>query len=194
MGIVRAGVYVPRYEHLELRSDTNFARGFAYQGTIGRTLTASHRPAKFAFVGYGEMLPNPENTITLNPARKDAWGIPIPHITCVMSDNEKAMLLEQMRSIREMVEAAGLQVEFNGSSLKFEETGAGAFPDDDPISRWLFRKNFKSSMAMGAAIHESGGATDASCFASGGCAGTTLTLMALSIRASEYIANNRGTL
>ena len=216
---VSGGIYVPRYENLELRSNTNFARGFAYQGTIGRTFTVSHRPAKFAFVGFGEMLPNPENTITLNPVRKDAWGVPIPHITCVMSENEKAMLLEQMKSIREMVEAAGMQVEFNGSSLKFEETGAGAFPYDDPISRWLFRKNFKGSMAMGAAIHESGGArmgsdpsnsivnmnnqcwdvpnvfvTDASCFASGGCAGTTLTVMALSIRASEYIANNRGTL
>jgi len=216
---VSGGVYVPRYENLERRSNTNFARGFAYQGTIGRTFTASHRPAKFAFVGYGEMLPNPENTITLNPARKDAWGIPIPHITCAMSENEKEMLLEQMRSIREMVEAAGMQVEFSGSSLKFEEAGAGAFPDDDPISRWFFRKNFKASMAMGAAIHECGGArmgsdpsnsivnvnnqcwdapnvfvTDASCFASGGCAGTTLTIMALSIRAGEYIANNRATL
>ena len=216
---VSGGVYVPRYENLELRSNTSFARGFAYQGTIGRAFTASHRPAKFAFVGYGEMLPNPENTIALNPLRKDRWGMPIPHITCRMSGNEKAMLVEQMRSIREMVEAAGMQVEFNGSVLTFEETGAGAFPDDDPISRWFFRKNFKRSMAMGAAIHESGGArmgsdpsnsivnmnnqcwdapnvfvTDASCFASGGCAGTTLTIMALSIRAGEYIANHRGTL
>lgn len=216
---VSGGVYVPRYENLERRSNTRFARGFAYQGTIGRAFTASHRPARFAFVGYGEMLPNPQNTITLNPARKDAWGVPIPHIRCAMSENEKAMLLEQMRSIREMVEAAGMQIEFNGSSLKVEETGAGAFPHDDPISRWLFRKNFKSSMAMGAAIHESGGArmgpdpahsivnlnnqcwdapnvfvTDASCFASGGCAGTTLTIMALSIRAGEYIANHRGAL
>jgi len=216
---VSGGVYVPRYENLERRGNSDFARGFAYQGTIGRTFTASDRPAKFAFVGYGEMLPNPENTITLNPVRTDALGIPIPHITCVMSDNEKAMLLEQMRSIREMAEAAGLQVEFNGSSLKFEEAGAGAFPDDDPISRWFFRKNVKLSMAMGAAIHECGGArmgsdpshsivnmnnqcwdapnvfvTDASCFASGGCAGTTLTIMALSIRAGEYIANNRRTL
>lgn len=216
---VSGGIYVPRYENLELRSNTNFARGFAYQGTIGRAFTASHRPARFAFVGYGEMLPNPENTVTLHPVRKDAWGIPIPHITCVMSANERALLLEQMRGIREMVEAAGMQVEFNGSSLKFEETGAGAFPDDDPISRWFFRKNFKGSMAMGAAIHECGGArmgsdpsnsivnmnnqcwdapnvfvTDASCFASGGCAGTTLTIMALSIRAGEYIANKHGTL
>jgi choline dehydrogenase-like flavoprotein len=211
------GVYVPRYENLAARSNKRFARGFAYQGTIGRAVTARDRPARFAFVGYGEMLPRADNSVTLHPVRKDAWGMPIPHITCRMSDNERALLHEQMRSIREMVEAAGLQVEFSGSALKLEESGAGAFPDADPVSRWVFRKNFKASMAMGAAIHECGGArmgadpstsvvnpnnqcwdapnvfvTDASCFASGGCAGTTLTIMALSIRAAEYIAKRRG--
>jgi choline dehydrogenase-like flavoprotein len=81
-------------------------------------------------------------------------------------------------------------------------------------SRLLFRKNFRGSMTLGAAIHESGGArmgsdpassvlnawnqcwdapnvfvTDSSAFPTSGCAGTTLTLMALTLRASEYAAN-----
>jgi choline dehydrogenase-like flavoprotein len=216
---VTGGAYVPRYENLDRRTQPRFARGFAFQGTAGRLFTRPDQPAKFAFMGFGEMLPRADNAITLHPRRRDAWGVPIPHISCTMSDNEKALLEEQMRSIDEMARAAGLQVEFSGSSLKLEEHGRGAFPDADPISRWLFRQNFKSSMAMGAAIHESGGArmgsdaadsvvnsnnqcwdapnvfvTDGSCFASGGCAGTTLTIMALTIRASEFIANNRGAL
>jgi choline dehydrogenase-like flavoprotein len=216
---VTGGVYIPRYENLDHRTSTQFARGFAFQGTVGRLYTRSDRPAKFALMGFGEMLPRADNTITLHPSRKDAWGMPIPHIICRTSDNEQALLGAQMQGIYEMVRAAGLQVEFNGSSLRLDEYGAGAFPDADPVSRWLFRQHFKGSMSMGAAIHESGGArmgadpsnsvlnsnnqcwdapnvfvTDASCFASGGCAGTTLTLMALTIRASEFIAENRGTL
>jgi choline dehydrogenase-like flavoprotein len=77
----------------------------------------------------------------------------------------------------------------------------------------MFRLNFKKSVAMGAAIHECGGArmgsdpatsvlnefnqswdvpnlfvTDASCYVSNGMVGPTLTIMALTARACEYIA------
>lgn len=216
---VSGGVYVPRYENLAARTQAGFARGFAFQGTIGRTFMDSDQPARFSFGGFGEMLPHADNRVSLDPSRKDAWGVPLPHIRCAMSANETAMLAEQMRSIREMVEAAGMQVEFAGSSLRLEEDGAGAFPEADPISRWIFRRKFKGTMAMGSAIHECGGArmgadpansvvnlhnqcwdapnvfvTDASCFASSGCAGTTLTIMALNVRASDFIARNRGAL
>ena len=104
-----------------------------------------------------------------------------------------------------------------GSPLGLQEFGRGAYPDDDPISRAFFRLFFKRSMTMGAAIHESGGArmgddpstsvlnrhnqswdipnlfvTDASAFPTSGTAGTTLTIMALTIRACEYIAAEIG--
>lgn len=97
---------------------------------------------------------------------------------------------------------------FIGSPLGLTEMGRGAFPDADPSSRFLFRKWFRKTMCMGAAIHESGGArmgtspqnsvlngwnqswdvpnllvTDASAFPGGGTAGTTLTVMALTLRA-----------
>ncbi|MDQ7967623.1 GMC family oxidoreductase [Pseudomonas plecoglossicida] len=157
-----------------------------------------------------------DNTITLNPKRSDRWGMPIPHINCRMHRNELAMVAQQVSSIEEMADNAGLKIEFNGSALGLQEGPGGAFPDADPISRFLFRSNFRKSMAMGAAIHESGGArmgndpatsilnsynqcweapnvfvTDASSFVTGGCAGTTLTLMALTVRACEYIAAER---
>ena len=87
----------------------------------------------------------------------------------------------------------------------------------DPFSRFLFRQNFRGSMTMGAAIHETGGArmgddpsdsvlnphnqswevpnlfvTDGSSFTSSGCAGATLTIMALTVRACEHIAREHG--
>ncbi|WP_216332532.1 GMC oxidoreductase [Rhizobium sp. X9] len=214
---VTGGVYIPRFENLDSVTDSSFLRGYAYQGTIGRLFTRPDRDAKYAFMGFGEMLPNKDNRITLNPRRKDKWGIPIPHISVAIGENEKRMLRAQTRSIKEMMDNAGLEIEFNGSSLGLEEGPKGAFPDADPISRFLFRQNFAGSVAIGATIHESGGArmgsdpaksvlnaynqcwdapnvfvTDASSFASGGTAGTTLTLMALTVRTCEYIAEQHG--
>jgi len=77
----------------------------------------------------------------------------------------------------------------------------------------MFRKSFKKSLAVGAAIHECGGirmgddpaksllnsdnqawdvknlfVTDGSCFPSSGTVGPALTIMALTVRACEKIA------
>ncbi len=211
---VTGGVYVPRFENLDTTANPGFLRGYGYQGTVGRLFTAPERDAKFAFMGFGEMLPNPDNTISLNPKRKDRWGVPIPHIRCVMGENEKRLLRAQVDAMKDMAANAGFALEFTGSALGLEEGPNGAFPEADPLSRFLFRQNFAGSVAMGAAIHECGGArmgddpaksvlnaynqlwdapnvfvTDASSFASGGTAGTTLTLMALTVRACGYIAD-----
>ena len=207
------GVYIPRYENLAGRTNNRFIRGFGYQGTVGRLFARDEQPAKFAIMGFGEMLPQASNRISLNESHKDAWGVPIPHISCAMGDNERVMLAEQERAIKEMVLSAGLDIEFSGSCLGIEEGARGAFPEADWFSRLLFRMNFRKSMSLGAAIHESGGArmgsdpatsvlnswnqcwdapnvfvTDASAFPTSGCSGTTLTLMALTLRASDYAA------
>jgi choline dehydrogenase-like flavoprotein len=87
-----------------------------------------------------------------------------------------------------------------------------AYPDANWFSRFLFRKSFKKSMAVGAAIHDCGGArmgdtpansvlnahnhsldaknlfvTDGSCFPSGRTVGPALTIAALTVRACEYV-------
>lgn len=211
------GVYVPRFTNLDGQARQSFVRGFAFQGTIGRIPVDAGAPAKFAMMGFGEMLPYADNRISLNPRRRDAWGMPLPHISCAMHENEFALLREQTRAATEMAQNAGFQVDYVGSLLGLEEFGEGAFPEADWFSRMMFRSHFKRSMSLGAAIHECGGArmgsdpaksvlnrynqcwdapnvyvTDASCFPSGGCAGTTLTVMALTIRASRHLARRVG--
>ncbi|WP_298283199.1 GMC oxidoreductase [Acidocella sp.] len=207
------GVYIPRFENLGQAAGRGFRRGFGFQGTIGRLFVRAGRPAQFGIMGFGEMLPHFENQISLEPRRKDRWGVPLPRIACAITPNEAELLRGQVAAIKDMVEAAGLEIEFYGSQLGLVEQGRGAFPDADWFSRLLFRLNFTKGMAMGAAIHESGGArmgkdpaisvlnahnqcwdvpnlfvTDASSFATGGCCGTTLTVMALTVRACEYVA------
>jgi choline dehydrogenase-like flavoprotein len=113
--------------------------------------------------------------------------------------------------IREIFEENGYRLAFSGSSLGLDSRHV--WPDSDPLSRLIFRLAVPRSVAIGASIHECGGArmgddpkksvlngfnqswdvpnlfvTDASCFASGGSVGPTLTIMALTARACEYIA------
>jgi choline dehydrogenase-like flavoprotein len=207
------GVYIPRYENVKTQTNSNFKRGFGFQGTVGRMYVPKDRPMRFAIMGFGEMLPQQDNRITLHPSHKDKWGVPLPHIEIAMRENELAMLKAQSTAIKEMSDAAGLEAQWLASQLGLQEFGRGAFPEADFVSRLLFRMNIKKSMSLGAAIHESGGArmgddpstsvlnnhnqmwdapnvfvTDAASFVTGGCSGTTLTLMALTVRASQYLA------
>jgi choline dehydrogenase-like flavoprotein len=205
------GIYIPRFHNLHTRTHPAFATGFAVQGTIGRVPVPDDHPAGFGMMGFGEMLPHRENTITLHPRRTDAWGIPIPRINVSLTDNERALMREQVRAVREMVEYCGYQVSFAGSTLGLDSRKV--FPDADPVSRMVFLMNFRKSMTIGAAIHECGGArmgadpatsvlnefnqswdipnlfvTDASAYPTNGIVGPTLTIMALTARACEYIA------
>lgn len=204
------GIFIPRFDMVEGKE----ARGdFAFQGSVGRAPVAKDSPSSLSFFGFGLMLPHADNRITLDARRKDAWGIPVPHIRCVMHDSEQALLKKQEKTLIDMVRDAGGELEFIGSPFGFSEMGRGAFPEADFFSRFLFRKWFRKTMCMGAAIHESGGArmgdspatsvlnawnqswdvpnlyvTDASAFAGGGTTGTTLTVMALTLRACRNLA------
>jgi GMC oxidoreductase len=206
------GIYIPRFENLETVTNPRFIRGFGVQGAIGRGVVPEDRPAVYGLMGFGETLPYFENRITVNRGRKDAWGIPVAHVKCSLAENERELLREQTRSIRQMVESCGYRVTFSGSTLGLDDEKE-VFPDADWLSRLMFRKSFKKSMAVGAAIHECGGArmgndpgksvlnshnqswdvrnlfvTDGSCFVSSGTVGPALTIMAITVRACEYIA------
>lgn len=206
------GIFIPRFDAGE---DGMPQSDFDFQGSVGRNPVGAAAPARFSFFGYGRMQPKADNRITLDPRRKDAWKIPVPHIRCAMDAADEALLREQERTLVEMVQGVGGEIEFIGSPLGLTEMGRGAFPDADPFSRFMFRKWFRKTMSMGAAIHESGGArmgaspetsvlnewnqswdapnlvvTDASAFAGSGVAGTTLTVMALTVRACRHLAQD----
>jgi choline dehydrogenase-like flavoprotein len=130
-----------------------------------------------------------------------------------MGPEDMATLTQELDALKETIQGAGGELEFIGSPIGLEEMGRGAYPDADPLSRFLFRRMFSRTMVMGAAIHEAGGArmgtapdqsvlnrwnqswdvpnllvTDASSFAGSGVSGTTLTIMALTLRACRNLA------
>jgi choline dehydrogenase-like flavoprotein len=201
------GIFIPRFDpQASARGD------FCFQGSIGR-YGVDGNPARMSFFGFGMMKPDAANRITLDPRKRDAWGIPVAHIRCVMGTEDKALLLQQIGVLNETVRDAGGELEFIGSPLGLQEFDKGAYPDAGAFSRFVFRRWFDKTMIMGAAIHESGGArmgtdpcdsvlngwnqswdvpnlyvTDASAFVGSGVAGTTLTIMALTLRACRHLA------
>lgn len=203
------GIFIPRF------GEGDAARGdFDYQGSVGRAPVSDREDARLAFFGFGRMLPYADNRITVDASRRDAWNIPVPHIRCVMQAEENALLKRQEETLISMIKGVGGDLEFIGSPAGLKEMGRGAFPEASAFSRFMFRTWFKKTMCMGAAIHETGGArmgetpgdsvlnpynqlwdapnlivTDASAFAGSGIAGTTLTVMALTLRACRNLVD-----
>jgi choline dehydrogenase-like flavoprotein len=210
------GVYIPRFQNLDGTTHPDFVSGYTVQGVIGRLPVPDGHAAGFGMMSFGEMPPYPHNRITLHPRRKDAWGIAVPSIDVSLSDNERALLRAQVREVREMIEYCGGKVNFAGTTLGLDSPRV--FPQADPASRFIFRRAFRKSLAIGAAIHECGGArmgddpqtsvlnqhnqswdipnlfvTDSSCFVTSGNVGPTLTIMALTARACDFIVREHGT-
>ncbi|WP_339112578.1 GMC family oxidoreductase [Thioclava sp. GXIMD2076] len=192
---------------------------FDFQGGIGRSPVGADDPAKLLFFGFGQMQPNARNRVTLDPKVKDRWGLAGAHIVCRMSAEDEALLERQEAFFLETINGAGGEVQFLGSAKRIREWGKGAYPEAGALSRFLFRRYFKDVMVMGAAIHETGGArmgtdpassvvnpmgqlweapnvlvTDASTFCGSGVTGTTLTIMAQTVRACRHLAQSSNSL
>ena len=205
------GILIPRYDNLGDRANPDYLRGISFQGAGGRFPVPAGVPTSFGIGGVGEMLPSYDNRVGIDPKRKDAWGIPAPHIRCTLSENDRAQVRAQLRALREMTELCGYSVNFIGSVLGLDSKQV--FPEASPLSRFAFRRVIGRSLALGAAIHECGGArmgsdprtsvlngvnqawevpnlfvTDGSSFVSNSTVGPALTIMALTARACEFIA------
>ena len=182
-GLPAGGFYIPQFRNLHDRHP-DFLRGYGIQGSAARELPEHADRVTFGMRAFGEMLPRFENCVTLNPDRQDAWGIPVAHISCAFSDNEYAMAQDKLQTLQEMAEAAGFVVESASHTLAppgmaFHETGTarmGADPKTSVLNSFNQSWDVKNLFV-----------TDGSCFVSQGCQNPTLTIMALTVRACDYI-------
>jgi len=196
----QSGIYIPSFRNAGGARESGFRRGYSMLGSVGRI-----EPGWF-FMAVGEMLPRPENCVELDSSKRDAWGIPAARITCTHSDNEKAMIRDMRQTLADLARDCGLNVDLLkrenilsrtvyklASSLVYTEDGA---------------------LVPGSAIHESGGAgmgddpkrsvlnqhnqcwdapnvfvTDSAAFPTSPFQNPGLTIMALSARAGNFIAD-----
>jgi glucoside 3-dehydrogenase (cytochrome c) catalytic subunit len=195
------GLYIPRFRNVTEPAD--FLRGYGYQGGVSRMgwrNAALGRPGIgaelkertrtigpwFIYIGgFGEMLPNPNNRVTLHPSGKDKWGIPIVHIECVQGENEAKMAKQIIEDGRAMVQAAGGMVMSTATQpgtpgLGIHEMGTACMGKDPK----------KSVLNAYNQAHDVPNLfiTDGSAMASSGCQNPSLTYMALSARAAHHAA------
>lgn len=174
--------------------DREFVRGFGMQGTIS--------PTNWAIAAFGEMLPHPDNRVTLS-SKVDAFGIPAVNISIRRHENDKKMIEAQKRQLLLMAESAGLEL-----NMPLPAALRGML--------WRAVGPEVGVLHLGLAIHECGGArmgkgpevsvlnsdnqmwdvpnvyvTDGACFPNTGCQNPTLTIMALTARACEKAAGHR---
>lgn len=198
------GIYIPKFRNVNDRHP-NFIRGYGMQGGVQRgmlptTLKAipgfgseykkrvrePNDPAPFWLGAWGEMLPRKENRVTINKEVKDAWGIPAAHIDCSHGDNEKAMARDMLETLNEMVHEAKFQVNFGNPFLAspglcIHEVGTARMGNDRKTS--VLNKFNQSWDVKNLFV------TDGACFVSIGCQNPTLTMMALTVRACEYVVD-----
>lgn len=195
------GFYIPRYRNVTEEAD-GYHRGFGFQGSvlrdgwrrgiwepgIGTELKARLRKPgawKIGLGGFGEMLPRPENRVTLHPTKVDKWGIPIVHIDAALGDNEKAMIKQVNEDAKAILAAAGCtdissRDHYGGLGLGIHEMGT-AHMGKDPRTSVLNKYNQAHDVPNLFV-------TDGACMASSGCQNPSLSYMAMSARGAHYAA------
>jgi choline dehydrogenase-like flavoprotein len=133
----------------------------------------------------GEVLPRYENFVSINKEVKDEWGIPALHIRHRYTDNEREMVKDAMHVAEELSHGAGFQILAKHSQMvppgeSIHELGTcrmGADPKTSVLNRYNQSHDVKNLFVV-----------DGSSFVSGGSQNPTLTILALSLRSAEFMA------
>ena len=119
------GFYIPRFRNVG-NDKRDYLRGFGYQGGGTRqgwqkevaefSIGAGFKEAltepgvwTIGMGGFGEMLPDPTNKVTLDKTVKDKWGLNVLNIDCELKENEIKMRKDILADAQEMLEKAGVK-------------------------------------------------------------------------------------
>jgi len=196
------GIYIPRFRNLN-GEKRDYIRGFGYQGRAGRGNWSSmiHSqgfgeefkekltkpgPWSFGIGAFGECLPYYENQVSLNPDKKDKWGLPTLIINAEFKENEKKMRVDMKNDASEMLKAAGLKnvTPYDAGSypgMAIHEMGTarmGRDPKTSVLNKWNQVHAVKNVFV-----------TDGASMVSTACQNPSLTYMALTARAANFAMN-----
>ncbi len=197
------GIYIPRFRNLDAESkQKGFIRGYGFQGGSNQPLQAAKsvsgfgaelkrkarewHPWSISLGGFGECLARFENHVSINRDVVDAWGIPVPHIDMEFGENERNMVYDMGETAGEMLEAAGatdVRVSHGPTSVPgilIHEVGTARMGSDSKTS--VLNKFNQSWDVKNIFV------TDGACYVSIANQNPTLTMMAITARACEYIA------
>jgi choline dehydrogenase-like flavoprotein len=144
------------------------------------------------FAGRGEMIPNERSYCEIDPNVVDEWGIPVLRFHWQWSDNEIRMAQDMQETFRAIVESVG-GTYYNGST-RWQATNPNGIEDGGMIIHELGVVRMGNSQKTSVLnpycqAHDVKNlfVTDAASFVSNPDKNPTLTIMALSWRASDYL-------
>ncbi len=194
------GIYVPRFRNVKTKQK-EFIRGYGYQGggsreNWGRGATMAGIGVDFknalkgpgtwrmGLGGFGECLPYHTNYAELNKEKLDAWGIPTLTIHCEWGDNEKAMSKDIAVQAAEMLAASGAREigvyqDMSSPGLGIHEMGTARMGRDPKTS--VLNEHNQTHDVKNLFM------TDGACMTSAACVNPSLTYMALTARACDFV-------
>ncbi len=191
---------IPRFRNINTKAK-NFIRGYALNvwgsngGMDPRHLQAygadlqkkldSYAGSGFTMSMMGEVLPYYEHHVSIDKTVVDAWNIPVLHVDTRYTENEFNMARDAVDTGIAMAEAAGFEVlsanyEPNPPGYSIHEVGTcrmGDNPKTSVLNKWNQSHDIKNLFVV-----------DGSSFVSAGWQNPTMTILSLSMRAAEHLA------
>lgn len=204
-GIGGEHIYLPRFNHRDGRK-RDYLRGFGMQfwgcgagtgASYGKTLPGfgkdlktaikNRYPAMVAIHPYGEVIGRHENRVTVEGTGVDAYGVPLPKIEYQIGENEHQMAKEMYESAEAILHAAKAEImPFERGSLDvagsaIHEHGTCRMGDDpkrSALNGFCQSHEVKNLFVV-----------DGAAFTTASEKNPTLTILALTWRSTDYLAN-----
>jgi choline dehydrogenase-like flavoprotein len=193
------GIYVIRFRNTKKGPrDKRFLRGYGFQGGgstnfnwLAPGFGDTYKKAlldpvvTYRLGGFGECLPYYENYVEIDKNVSDIFGIPVLKIEMSWGENEKKMIPDMMVTAAEMMEASGAK---NIKPFMHLDRVPGFGIHELGVAR--MGKNPKTSILnQYQQAHDVSNlfVMDGAGFTSGACQNPTLTIMALTVRSTDYL-------
>jgi choline dehydrogenase-like flavoprotein len=196
-------VYVPRYNQLSGKND--YVGGWGIQvnysgymfpyhatnlpgyGVAFKERVRKMQPGCLSLGSFGKVSSNPQNYVTVDPGRLDAYGIPTPVVHFRFSDNDRALwqasnrsMLELLSHLKGKVFSSDWDAPRGFASHEVGTVRMGKDPRTSVLNSYCQARDVKNLFV-----------TDGSTFTTSSEKNPTLTIMALSLRAADYIKEQR---
>ncbi|MGH9324891.1 MAG: GMC family oxidoreductase [Vicinamibacteria bacterium] len=205
-GIGGEHIYMPRFNHRPDRKKPDYLRGFGMQfwstgcqttgadvahhvpgfGVGFKKEVKKRYPAWVSLHPFGEVLARPENRVTVDESRTDRYGVPLMKIDVTFGENEGKMRRHMYETCEEILstvkaEIIPIDAEENdppGSAIHEHGTcRMGSDPKSSVLNSFNQMHEVENLFVV-----------DGSAFTSASEKNPTLTILALSWRASDYLA------
>jgi choline dehydrogenase-like flavoprotein len=195
------GFYIPRFRNVG-KDKRDYLRGFGYQGggsrqswsslvaeiSLGADLkkaVASPGLWSIGMTGFGEIIPDHSNQVTINKDKKDKYGLSTLLFDTEFKENDFKMRKDMAADAAEMLEAAGAKnvnsydnPRQHGIGLGIHEMGTARMGKDPKTS--VLNKYNQVHACKNVFV------TDGSFMTSAACVNPSLTYMAFTARAADY--------